>query len=106
VVHGKIVEEVPRGKALKVTLDKRFKEAFKTCPVCGGELVEKRVEKLLKGGTNTAAVEVDALVCPRCGERLYPEETVRRFEKIRNKLSRNETDDLTLVGNAHEVPQT
>jgi YgiT-type zinc finger domain-containing protein len=71
---------------VKVTLDKRFKEAFEACPVCGGELVEKRVEKLLKGGTNTAAVEVDALVCLRCGERFYPEETVRHFEKIRSKL--------------------
>jgi len=90
---------------VRVTLDKRFKDAFESCPVCRGELVEKRVEKLLKGGTNTASVEVDALVCLRCGERLYPEETVRRFEKIRNKLSRNETDDLTLVGNAYEVPR-
>ena len=89
----------------KVTLDKRFKEAFKSCPVCGGELVEKRVEKLLKGGTNTAAVEVDALVCLRCGERFYPEETVRHFEKIRSKLSRNETGGLILVGNAYEMPR-
>jgi YgiT-type zinc finger domain-containing protein len=88
-----------------VALDKRFKDAFEACPVCGEELVEKRVEKLLKGGTNTAVVEVDTLVCLRCGERLYPEETVRRFEKIRNKLSRNETDDLTLIGNAYEVPR-
>jgi YgiT-type zinc finger domain-containing protein len=90
---------------VKVTLDKRFKEAFKSCPVCGGDLVEKRVEKLLKGGTNTAAVEVDALVCLRCSERHYPEETVRRFEKIRSKLSCGETDGLTLVGNAYEVPR-
>jgi hypothetical protein len=49
---------------------------------------------------------VDALVCLRCGERLYPEETVRRFEKIRNKFSRNETNDLTPVGNAYEMPRT
>ena len=37
--------------------------------------------------------------------RLYPEGTVRRFENIRNKLLRNKTEDLTLVGNAYEVPQ-
>jgi YgiT-type zinc finger domain-containing protein len=86
---------------VKVTLDKSFKEAFEACPVCGGELVEKRVEKLLKGAMNTAAVEVDVLVCLRCGESLYPEETVRRFEKLRNKLARNETDNLTLIGNSY-----
>ena len=26
------------------------------CPVCGGELVEKDVEKLLKGGRHTAVL--------------------------------------------------
>ncbi len=87
-----------------MALERRFKEAFALCPVCGGELVEKRVEKLLRGGTDTARLEVDALVCRRCGERFYPEETVRRFEKIRGKLSREETDDLTLVGGSYEAP--
>jgi YgiT-type zinc finger domain-containing protein len=48
---------------------------FVKCPVCGGELVEKKVEKLLRGGKNTAILEVDAEVCLRCGERLYPQET-------------------------------
>lgn len=87
-----------------MALEERFKESFEVCPVCGGELVEKRVEKLLRGGTDTARLQVDALVCRRCGERLYPEETVRRFEKIRRKLSREETDDLTLVGSSYEAP--
>lgn len=85
-----------------MALEKRFKEAFASCPVCGGELVEKRVEKLLRGGPDTAQLKVDALVCLRCGERLYPEQTVRRFERIRNKLSRNDTADLTLVGSSYE----
>ena len=87
-----------------MALERWFKEAFALCPVCGGELGEKRVEKLLRGGTDTARLEVDALVCRRCGERLYPEKTVRRFEKIRGKLSREETDDLTLVGSSYEAP--
>ena len=35
---------------------------FEKCPVCGGEVVEKQVEKLLRGGVNTAAVNVSAEV--------------------------------------------
>lgn len=84
-------------------LGREFKEAFEVCPVCGGELVEKKVEKLLRGGTDTATLEVDALVCLRCGERLYPEVTVRLFQKVRTRLERGETDGLALVGNAYEV---
>ena len=87
-----------------MALERRFKEAFALCPVCGGELVEKRVAKLLRGGTDTATVEVVALVCDRCGERLCPEETVRLFERIRAKLKRGETQDMTLVGGSYEAP--
>ena len=50
---------------------------FSQCPACGGELVEKEVEKLLRGGIHTAVMRVRAEVCLRCGERLYPPETVR-----------------------------
>ena len=35
---------------------------FKKCPVCGGEMVEKEVEKLLRGGVHTAVVKVHAEV--------------------------------------------
>lgn len=84
-------------------LSKDFMKAFDVCPVCGGELVEKRVHKLLRGGNDTATVEVDAMVCQRCGERLYPEETVRLFERIRAKLRRGETKDMTLVGSSYEA---
>ena len=86
-----------------MALENKFKEAFEVCPVCGGELVDKRVVKLLRGGTDTATIEVDALVCQRCGERLYPEETVRLFERIRTKLRRGQTDSMTLVGNSYEA---
>ena len=44
---------------------------FQTCPVCGGELIEKHVEKLLRGGVHTAAITVLAEVCAGCRERLY-----------------------------------
>jgi len=48
--------------------------------------VEKDVEKLLRGSVDTAVVKVHADVCLHCGERLYSQETVRRFRKIREKL--------------------
>ena len=61
---------------------------FEHCPVCGGELIEKDVEKLLRGGLHTAVLNVRAEVCLRCGERLYSEDTVALFTEIRKKLER------------------
>jgi len=76
---------------------------FNECPVCGGEMIEKEVEKLLRGGFHTAVVKVDAEVCLRCGERLYSQETVRLFEKIRAKLEREEVSDFQPLGQSFEV---
>ena len=76
---------------------------FDKCPVCGGELVEKEVEKVLKGGSNTAIVKVKAEVCLHCGERLYRPETVSRFEEIRKKLSAEDVADFELVGKSYQV---
>ncbi len=76
---------------------------FKKCPVCGGEMVEKNVEKLLKGGGNTAAVWVRAEVCLHCGERLYSKETVSRFEEIRKKLEQNDVDEFKQLGHTYQV---
>lgn len=78
-------------------------KAFDKCPVCGGELVEKEVEKLLKGGVHTAVLKVRAEVCLRCGERLYPTETVKRFEQIRQKLERQEVADFQPLGQTFQV---
>ena len=76
---------------------------FEKCPVCGGELVEKEVEKLLRGGGHTAVLKVRAEVCLRCGERLYSQETVRRFEEIKAKLKRQETSEFKPMGVSFEV---
>ncbi len=54
---------------------------FEKCPVCGGVLVEKEVEKLPRGGAHTAVLKARAEVYLRCGERLRSQETVRRFEE-------------------------
>jgi YgiT-type zinc finger domain-containing protein len=73
------------------------------CPVCGGEMVEKEVEKLLRGGKHIAVVKVRAEVCLRCGGRLYPQETVRHFAHIRAKLRRQETADFQPLGQSFLV---
>ena len=67
---------------------------FYRCPICEGELVQKEVEKILRGGVDTAVIKVQAEVCLHCGERLYSEETVRRFEEIRTKLEQQQTADF------------
>ncbi len=76
---------------------------FEKCPVCGGELEEKEVEKLLRGGVNTAVIKVRAEVCLHCGERLYSLETVKRFEEIRRKLERKEVADFQPIGQSFQV---
>jgi YgiT-type zinc finger domain-containing protein len=76
---------------------------FKVCPVCGGEMGEKEVEKLLRGGVNTAVLYVKAEVCLHCGERLYSEETIRQFEKIRIKLRQQDVADLIPLGQSFQV---
>jgi len=73
------------------------------CPLCGGDLVEKYVEKVFRGGDHTAVVKVRAEVCQRCGERLYSEETVRRFEDVRGKLRRGEAADFQPMGTSLQV---
>jgi YgiT-type zinc finger domain-containing protein len=76
---------------------------FEKCPVCGGELIEKEVEKLLRGGVNTAVVKVSAEVCLQCGKRLYPAATVRHFNQIRQKLAADDLAEFQLIGQTYQV---
>ena len=76
---------------------------FEKCPICGGGMVEKEVGKLLRGGIHTAVLKVRAEVCLHCGERLYSQETVKRFEEIRTKLERRETADFEPLGLSFQV---
>ena len=76
---------------------------FHKCPVCGGEVVEKEVEKLLRGGVHIAVVVVHAEVCLHCGERLYSKETISLFEQIRAKLARQEVADFQPLGQSFQV---
>lgn len=73
------------------------------CPVCGGEMVAKKVEKLLRGGVNIATVTAHAEVCLHCGERLYSTETVNRFQQIRANLACHEVADLQPLGQSFKT---
>ena len=76
---------------------------FEQCPVCGGEVVSKEVEKLLRGGVNTAVIRVQAEVCLHCGERLYSKETIMLFEQIRAKLERQEVSEFCPLGQSFQI---
>lgn len=82
---------------------KQKNKPFEKCPICGGELEEKEVEKLLHGGVHTAIMKVRAEVCLHCGERLYSQETVMLFEEIRRKLDRGEVSAFKPLGKAFQV---
>ncbi len=78
---------------------------FEKCPVCGGDLVNKQVEKLLRGGGNTVCMKVSAEVCLHCGERLYAEDVVKSFEEIRVKLRKHEFSHLKSLGQSFTVDE-
>ena len=78
---------------------------FEKCPVCGGDLESKQVEKLLRGGGNTVSMKVSAEVCLHCGERLYAEDVVRSFEKIRGKLRKQEFSHFRSLGHSFTVSE-
>ena len=63
---------------------------FDKCPVCGGEIVEKEVVKIVRGGNLKETVKAQAEVCLRCGERFYAPDVVKRFKKIRSRLKKEE----------------
>ena len=90
------MDQLAREKEIKM-------KPFDQCPVCGGELLEKQVEKLLRGGNHTAVISVTAEVCLHCGERLYSTETVKHFEEIRVKLMNEQTADFQPMGQTFQV---
>jgi YgiT-type zinc finger domain-containing protein len=65
-------------------------------------MVDKEVEKLLRGGKHTALLRLRAEVCLHCGERLYSQEDVRRFEEIRVKLERQEISEFQPMGQSFQ----
>lgn len=78
---------------------------FGKCPVCGGSMERRQVEKLLRGGKHTVSLRVNAEVCLHCGERLYAEETIRAFEAIRSKLEKQEFAHFKALGQSFTVEE-
>ncbi|MCH8127825.1 YgiT-type zinc finger protein [candidate division KSB1 bacterium] len=78
-------------------------KSFQKCPLCGGKLIIKEVEKLLRGGNHTAVIKVMAEVCSHCGERLYQKETVERFEQIRLKLESEDIQEFKPIGKSYQI---
>ncbi|MDZ7760380.1 MAG: YgiT-type zinc finger protein [Desulfovermiculus sp.] len=76
---------------------------FGKCPVCNGELEDKQVEKILRGGGNTVTLKVYAEVCLHCGERLYTEDVVKNFEEIRSKLLKQDFSHFKALGQSFTV---
>ncbi len=66
-------------------------------------MLEKEVENLLRGGENTAAMKVKTDVYLHCGERLYSQECISRFEQIREKLMLSDTADFQPMGQSFQV---
>jgi len=79
---------------------------FNKCPVCGREIKEKEVEKILKGGNNTAILKIKAEVCLHCGEHLYSKETINIFENIRKKLENQEVSEFLVLGKSYQIQMT
>ena len=77
---------------------------FPKCPVCGGQVVEKEVEEILRGGNNMAIIKVSAEVCQHCGERLFTPDALELFDDIVKKLEHQDTHDFKPIGYAYLVP--
>ncbi|HWC66271.1 MAG TPA: YgiT-type zinc finger protein [Thermoanaerobaculia bacterium] len=80
-----------------------MKWPFDRCPLCGGELADRVVEKLLRGGVDTAVLKVQAEVCVRCAGRIYTQKAIRQFERVREKLETKQTGEMTKVGATYHV---
>lgn len=58
---------------------------FKECVVCGGEVVEREVEKVLRGDGHEKNVKIQVAVCLRCGEHFYGPQAIKRFAEVKAK---------------------
>jgi len=95
----RIVSAIAQGR-IRIT---DHADEFERCPLCGGELAIRQVEKILRGGGHTATMKVVAEVCQHCGERLYAEEVVRDFAEIREQLRRQEFSHFRSLGQSFTV---
>lgn len=79
--------------------------ALSKCPHCGfDDIVEKNVDRVLRGGNDAAVITVPAQVCLHCGEQIYDSETFLRFGRIRKKLASGQVEDFQPIGRYFRVP--
>ena len=78
-----------------------MKKIIPVCPHCGGEVVEKKVEKVVRGGCNAAVLTTEAGVCTKCGERYYAKVTHEKMQKIRKELEQGFTKAYRLIGHTY-----
>ena len=64
--------------------------SFDRCPVCGGPIVEREVEKGLRGGVVRETVRMRTDVCLKCGERLYTPDAAQRLKNTGSGLDARE----------------
>lgn len=76
---------------------------FDKCPACGGELADRVVEKVLRGGVNTAVLKIQAEVCLHCAGRIYTQKAIRQFEKVRENLEAKQTSGMKPVGQSFHL---
>ncbi|MGL4503480.1 MAG: YgiT-type zinc finger protein [Planktothrix sp.] len=73
------------------------------CPICGGEVRQETVTKIVQGGGDTASLTLEALVCQLCGEHYYSLDNALKIEDLRAKLKRRETEGLQETGKSFTV---
>ena len=79
------------GVAVSANLSKCFR--------CGStDLQDKDVEDLIRHGRYVVAMRAQATVCDRCGERYFDQDTVKRFEAIRQKIANGDFEGLRVAG--------
>ncbi len=70
-------------------------------PPLRGKVVEKEVEKIVKGGNDVAILRVRAGVCEKCGERFYTKEVHKKIEEIRSELKQRTTELYKPIGRTY-----
>lgn len=79
--------------------------AMRKCARCGfDDVVQKNVEKVLRGGNNAAVISVPAEVCHHCGEQYYRPGTAFCFDAIRKLLDSGQVDEFQQIGRYFRVP--
>lgn len=79
--------------------------AMSKCARCGfDDVIEKNVDKVIRGGADAAVISVPAEVCLHCGERFYKGEVGFCFDAIRKRLDSGQVEDFQPVGRYFRVP--